>query len=79
MRGHQTGDVVVAHADSSARVRLGAPIGREAREARDQSRTASPLRPAQDALLLDNSQLTVEESVDQVLRWWQERQPFRTS
>ena len=51
----------------------------EARDARDQSRTASPLKPAQDALLLDNSQLTVEESVDQVLRWWQERQPFRTS
>ena len=51
----------------------------EARDARDQSRTVSPLKPAQDALLLDNSQLTVEESVDQVLRWWQERQPFRTS
>ena len=51
----------------------------EARDARDESRTASPLKPAQDALLLDNSQLTVEESVDQVLRWWQERQPFRTS
>lgn len=51
----------------------------EARDARDQSRTASPLKPAQDALLLDNSQLTIEESVDQVLRWWQERQPFRTS
>ena len=51
----------------------------EARDARDESRTASPLKPAQDALLLDNSQLTIEESVDQVLRWWQERQPFRTS
>lgn len=51
----------------------------EARDARDISRTASPLQPAQDALLLDNSQLTIEESVDQVLRWWQERQPFRTS
>ena len=51
----------------------------EARDARDQTRAAAPLKPAQDALLLDNSQLTVEESVDQVLRWWQERQPFRTS
>ncbi|MDO5690896.1 MAG: bifunctional 3-phosphoshikimate 1-carboxyvinyltransferase/cytidylate kinase [Pseudomonadota bacterium] len=51
----------------------------EARDARDQSRAASPLQPAQDALLLDNSRLTIEESVDQVLRWWQERQPFRPS
>ena len=48
----------------------------EARDARDQSRSASPLQPAQDALLLDNSQLTVEQSVDQVLGWWQARQPF---
>ena len=35
MRGHQAGDVVVAHADSAARIRLGAPIGREAREERE--------------------------------------------
>ncbi len=48
----------------------------EARDARDQSRTAAPLKPAQDALLLDNSQLSIEQSVEQVLRWWQERQPF---
>ena len=48
----------------------------EARDARDQNRTASPLKPAQDALLLDNSGLTVEASVEQVLRWWQERGPF---
>ena len=50
----------------------------EARDARDRTRTASPLQPAQDALLLDNSQLTIEQSVDQVLDWWQARQPFRT-
>jgi len=25
--------------------------------------------------LLDNSELTIEESVDQVLSWWQDRQP----
>jgi hypothetical protein len=49
----------------------------EARDARDQSRAAAPLKPAQDALLLDNSHLTIEQSVDQVLNWWQERQPFR--
>ena len=51
----------------------------EARDARDQSRTAAPLKPSQDALLLDNSHLTIEQSVDQVLNWWQERQPFRPS
>ena len=49
----------------------------EARDAQDRSRAASPLKPAQDALLLDNSQLTIEQSVDRVLGWWQERQPFR--
>jgi 3-phosphoshikimate 1-carboxyvinyltransferase len=48
----------------------------EARDARDTSRSVSPLRPAQDALLLDNSDLSVEESVRQVLVWWQGKQPF---
>jgi 3-phosphoshikimate 1-carboxyvinyltransferase len=49
----------------------------EARDARDSSRTVAPLKPAQDALLLDNSDLTVEESVELVLSWWQGRQPFK--
>lgn len=48
----------------------------EARDARDRSREASPLLPAQDALLLDNSHLSIEESVERVLAWWQERSPF---
>ncbi len=48
----------------------------EARDARDMSRSAAPLKPAQDALLLDSSELTVEQAVDRVLGWWQERQPF---
>ncbi len=47
-----------------------------ARDARDQNRSASPLAPAKDALLLDNSDLSVEQSVQQVLRWWQSKQPF---
>ena len=51
----------------------------EARDARDQTRIASPLKPAHDALLLDNSQLTIEASVDQVLDWWQARQPFQAA
>ena len=48
----------------------------EARDAQDKTRASAPLKPAQDALLLDNSQLTIEASVSQVLEWWQERQPF---
>jgi len=48
----------------------------EARDTRDSSRSVAPLKPAQDARLLDNSDLTVEKSVDLVLHWWQGRQPF---
>ncbi|WP_138516828.1 bifunctional 3-phosphoshikimate 1-carboxyvinyltransferase/cytidylate kinase [Rhodoferax bucti] len=48
----------------------------EARDARDSSRTVAPLKPAQDALLLDNSDLTVDASVETVQNWWQSKQPF---
>jgi 3-phosphoshikimate 1-carboxyvinyltransferase len=48
----------------------------EARDARDSSRTVAPLKPAEDAQLLDNSDLTVESSVETVLAWWQSKQPF---
>ena len=48
----------------------------EARDARDKHRGVSPLQPAQDALLLDNSDLSIEDSVTQVLTWWQQRRPF---
>ncbi|MEO6277728.1 bifunctional 3-phosphoshikimate 1-carboxyvinyltransferase/cytidylate kinase [Roseateles sp.] len=48
----------------------------EARDERDKNRSASPLEPAQDAQLLDNSALTIEASVDQMLNWWQQRRPF---
>ena len=51
----------------------------EARDARDSSRSVAPLKPAQDAFQLDNSYQTVEESVDQVLIWWEAKQPFRSS
>jgi hypothetical protein len=44
----------------------------EARDERDQSRSVAPLKPAEDALLLDNS-ARHRESVDQVLGWWQQR------
>jgi len=49
----------------------------EARDARDKTRSASPLKPADDALLLDNSVLSVEDSMEVVLKAWQHRNPFR--
>jgi 3-phosphoshikimate 1-carboxyvinyltransferase len=48
----------------------------EARDARDTQRAVAPLKPAQDAMLLDNSALTVDESVAAVLQWWAQRRPF---
>jgi 3-phosphoshikimate 1-carboxyvinyltransferase len=48
----------------------------EARDLRDSSRSVAPLKPAPDARLLDNSTLSVEQSVEQVIAWWQEVQPF---
>ena len=50
----------------------------EARDTRDSSRAVAPLKPAEDAKLLDNSDLSVEKSVDLVLDWWQSKQPFTT-
>jgi len=51
----------------------------EARDARDTTRRVAPLAPAQDALLLDNSELTVAQTMETVLAWWQEKQPFNAS
>ena len=51
----------------------------EARDARDSSRSVAPLKPAQDARHLDNSQLSIEQSIDTVLAWWQEIQPFKSA
>ncbi|MEN9544422.1 MAG: hypothetical protein RLZZ598_1255 [Pseudomonadota bacterium] len=50
----------------------------EARDARDMQRATAPLRPAQDARLLDNSALSIEASIEQVLAWWETVQPFTT-
>ena len=33
----------------------------------------------EDARRLDNSQLSIAQSVEQVLNWWQEAQPFKSS
>jgi 3-phosphoshikimate 1-carboxyvinyltransferase len=48
----------------------------EARDARDSARSVAPLRPAEDALLLDNSDMSIEQSVVCVLDEWQRKQPF---
>ncbi|MDP1532908.1 MAG: (d)CMP kinase, partial [Rubrivivax sp.] len=48
----------------------------EARDQRDRSRAVAPLLAAEDALLLDNSQLSIEDSVTQVLDWWRQRGAF---
>ena len=48
----------------------------EARDIRDTSRSAAPLKPAETAKLLDNSDLSIEKSVRQVLDWWQGTRPF---
>ena len=48
----------------------------KARDLRDTTRSAAPLKPAQDARQLDNSNLSIEASVDTVLDWWQAQQPF---
>jgi 3-phosphoshikimate 1-carboxyvinyltransferase len=48
----------------------------EARDARDTQRAISPLKPAEDAQLLDNSSLTIEQSADRVLQWWGDRNAF---
>ena len=48
----------------------------ETRDQRDTSRNIAPLKPAEDAKLLDNSALSIEQSLKQVLDWWQGTRPF---
>jgi 3-phosphoshikimate 1-carboxyvinyltransferase len=50
--------------------------GLEARDNRDRSRSAAPLEAAQDALELDNSGHSVDQSVDWVLDEWNRRMPL---
>jgi CMP/dCMP kinase len=44
-----------------------------ARDLRDSERAAAPLKPAEDAYQLDSSELTIDEVVNQVLRWYSEK------
>ena len=47
-----------------------------ARDDRDANRSHAPLKAAEDALMLDNSGLSIEQSVQQVLSWWQGKTAF---
>jgi 3-phosphoshikimate 1-carboxyvinyltransferase len=46
------------------------------RDRRDQNRAVAPLKPAADALLLDNSARSVESTMDTLLDAWDQRSPF---
>jgi cytidylate kinase len=49
----------------------------EDRDRRDSERSVAPLRPAEDARLLDSSNLTIEEVTRTVLDWVQEIEPLQ--
>ena len=40
------------------------------RDRRDRERAVAPCVPAADAHVLDSSDLTIEETVDQIMAWW---------
>ena len=40
------------------------------RDARDAQRTTAPLKPAEDAYMLDTSSMNADQAVSQVLRWY---------
>ena len=44
----------------------------EERDRRDSQRATAPLKPAEDARLLDTSYMGIEEVVKKVLEWWDE-------
>ena len=48
----------------------------EARDLRDSSRQSAPLKPAQDAKPLDNSELTIEQSIAVLIDWWRGNRPL---
>jgi cytidylate kinase len=43
------------------------------RDARDAGRAAAPLRPADDAVLLDTTDLTIDQAIERVLAMWRTR------
>jgi cytidylate kinase len=45
------------------------------RDARDAARSAAPLQQTADAVLLDTTGLTIQQAVEQVLRWFRAKAP----
>ncbi|MDO4904723.1 MAG: (d)CMP kinase [Lautropia sp.] len=45
------------------------------RDRRDSGRAAAPLKPAEDAFWLNSAGLSIDETVDRVIRAWQARRP----
>ncbi|MGM0782875.1 MAG: (d)CMP kinase [Pseudomonadota bacterium] len=45
----------------------------QARDARDMQRSVAPLKPADDAIMLDTTRLTIPEVVDRLTEWLTER------
>jgi CMP/dCMP kinase len=43
------------------------------RDARDSARAAAPLKPAEDAIEIDTTELSIEQAVDRVLALWREQ------
>lgn len=43
------------------------------RDERDSHRATAPLKPAEDALILDTSEMGIEAVVKKILLWWKER------
>ncbi|WP_206952854.1 (d)CMP kinase [Trinickia acidisoli] len=43
------------------------------RDERDSNRAAAPLKPAADAKLLDTSALSIDQAVDEVVKWYREQ------
>ena len=48
----------------------------EARDLRDSTRQSAPLKPAQDAKLLDNSEISIDSSTDLLIDWWRSTRPL---
>jgi cytidylate kinase len=42
------------------------------RDARDRSRVSAPLKPAADAIVLDTTELSIEQGVERVLALWRD-------
>jgi cytidylate kinase len=45
----------------------------QSRDARDMNRAVAPLTPAEDALILDSSNMAADEAVEQVLKWYAQK------